>query len=346
MSESKSPDAPITPERIFQLAWGFAPTLMLHAAIENRIFDSLDAGPKNIDELAAATGASKRGLRAVVNSFVGFGLILRKGDRYTLAPDTATFLVSTKPAFLGGMIDHLSKQLLDNFRHLPEIIRTGKPASAVNTQNQGAEFFSKFVECLFNLNYAPACALGEKLAKDLPAGKINILDIAAGSGVWGIGVAQRLPTISNHRRRLAHRPPRHAPSRRATQSRRSTQNHRRRYSRRGFRKGLQRRHPRPHPPQRRRKTFPPPPEKSLRRPRPRRRHRHRRIRPQRRPHRATLSAIVRRQHARPHRRRRHLYLQTNDLLARRNRLPPTPPNRTPPPIANPRCSKTSIGNWK
>jgi ubiquinone/menaquinone biosynthesis C-methylase UbiE len=193
MSESKSPDGPVTPERIFQLAWGFAPTLMIHAAIENRIFDSLDAGPKNIDELAAATSCSKRGLRAVANSFVGFGLILRKGDRYTLAPDAATFLVSTKPAFLGGMIEHLSKQLLDNFRHLPEIIRTGKPASAVNTQNQGAEFFSKFVECLFNLNYAPACALGEELAKHLPTGKINILDIAAGSGVWGIGVAQRFP---------------------------------------------------------------------------------------------------------------------------------------------------------
>ena len=105
----------------------------------------------------------------------------------------APFLVSTKPAFLGGMIEHLANQLLDNFRHLPEIIRTGKPASAVNTQKQGAEFFSKFVECLFNLNYAPACALGEELAKHLPAGKINILDIAAGSGVWGIGVAQRFP---------------------------------------------------------------------------------------------------------------------------------------------------------
>jgi ubiquinone/menaquinone biosynthesis C-methylase UbiE len=88
---------------------------------------------------------------------------------------------------------HLANQLLDNFRHLPEIVRTGKPVSAVNQQNQGAEFFSKFVECLFNLNYASACALAEELAKQLPAGKINILDVAAGSGVWGFGVAQRFP---------------------------------------------------------------------------------------------------------------------------------------------------------
>jgi ubiquinone/menaquinone biosynthesis C-methylase UbiE len=166
---------------------------MLHAAVQNHIFDALDAGPKNIDELAAATGASKRGLRAVVNSFVGFGLILRQNAHYALAPDAAMFLVSTKPAFLGGMIEHLANQLLDNFRHLPEIIRTGKPASAVNQQKQGAEFFSKFVECLFNLNYAPARALADELAKQLPASKINILDIAAGSGVWGIAFAERFP---------------------------------------------------------------------------------------------------------------------------------------------------------
>jgi ubiquinone/menaquinone biosynthesis C-methylase UbiE len=214
MSDSKTSDA-VTPERIFQLGWGFVPTLMLHAAVQNHIFDALDAAPKNVDELVAATGASKRGLKAIVNSFVGFGLIQRHGDRYALAPDAAMFMVSTKPAFLGGMIEHLANQLLDNFRHLPEIVRTGKPSTAVNQQNQGAEFFSKFVECLFNLNYAPACALADELAKQLPSEKINILDIAAGSGVWGFGLAQRFlqsqvtavdwPTVLPVTRRIAQR---------------------------------------------------------------------------------------------------------------------------------------------
>jgi hypothetical protein len=34
--------APLTPERILQLAWGFAPPLILEAAIRHCVFDVLD----------------------------------------------------------------------------------------------------------------------------------------------------------------------------------------------------------------------------------------------------------------------------------------------------------------
>ncbi|HEX4052663.1 MAG TPA: methyltransferase [Tepidisphaeraceae bacterium] len=194
MAKPNASKTAVTPQRLFELSWGFVPTLMLQAAIENRVFDALDGGPKNIDQLATATGASKRGLRALVNALVGFGIIHRRKDRFTLAPDTAAFMVSTKPGFLGGIVHHMTGQLLDNFRHLPEIVRTGKPATPVNQQKKGSEFFSKFVESLFNLSYPVACALADHLAPKLPKnGRVNILDIAAGSGVWGFGVAQRFP---------------------------------------------------------------------------------------------------------------------------------------------------------
>jgi SAM-dependent methyltransferase len=194
MAKSKASDAPITPQRLFEIGWGFVPLLMLQAAIENRVFDVLAAGGKTLDQLAAATGASKRGLRALVNALASLGILHRKKDRITLAPDTAAFMVSTKPGFLGGIVQHLAGQLLDNFRHLPEIVRTGKPAQAVNRQKGGSEFFSKFVESLFNLSYPAACALADRLAPELPKnGSVNILDIAAGSGVWGFGMAQKFP---------------------------------------------------------------------------------------------------------------------------------------------------------
>ena len=45
-----------------QFAWGYVPALVLEAAIKNRVFDTLDAGPKTIQEVQAATGASERGL--------------------------------------------------------------------------------------------------------------------------------------------------------------------------------------------------------------------------------------------------------------------------------------------
>ena len=43
---------PVTPERIMQMAWGYAPTLILESAIRNKVFDTLDAGPKTVDEVS------------------------------------------------------------------------------------------------------------------------------------------------------------------------------------------------------------------------------------------------------------------------------------------------------
>lgn len=133
----KSAKPPISPQRITELAWGFAPMLMIHAAIRNRVFDVLDAGPKTLEELVAATQCSKRGTLALAEALVGFGLLHRRRDRFSLAPDTAAFMISTKPGYLGGIVQHFAAQLLDNWRQLPEIVRTGMPAMMVDHEDPG-----------------------------------------------------------------------------------------------------------------------------------------------------------------------------------------------------------------
>jgi hypothetical protein len=39
-----------TPERLLQLSWGYAPPLMLAAALDLRLFDLLDQSPKTVEE--------------------------------------------------------------------------------------------------------------------------------------------------------------------------------------------------------------------------------------------------------------------------------------------------------
>ncbi|HEX6985735.1 MAG TPA: methyltransferase dimerization domain-containing protein, partial [Planctomycetaceae bacterium] len=133
-----SADAPVTPERIMQLAWAYAPPLMVEAAIKHRVFDVLDAGPKALDQVAAETGASVRGLRAVMNALVGLQLLAKDADgRYSLTPESAAFLVSSKPGFQGGIFKHTSEQLMPKWLQLNEIVRTGRPATAVNREGDG-----------------------------------------------------------------------------------------------------------------------------------------------------------------------------------------------------------------
>jgi 3-hydroxy-5-methyl-1-naphthoate 3-O-methyltransferase len=180
--------APVTPERIFQLAWGYAPPLILEAAIRHRVFDVLDEGPKNLSALSAATGASERGLAAIVNVLVGMNFLARdERGRYSLTGESAAFLVSTKPGFQGGLIRHTSEHLVPKWLALNEIVATGKPTEAVNQEGTGSDFFEKFVSDIFPLSYGPARELAAHL--DLKAGA-QVLDLAAGSGVWGIALAQ------------------------------------------------------------------------------------------------------------------------------------------------------------
>jgi hypothetical protein len=181
-------NAPVTPERIYQFAWGYAPPLVLEAAIRHHVFDVLDSGPKSLREIQEATGASGRGLTAILNFLVGFDF-LRKDHAgiYSLAPESEAFLVSSKPGFQGGLIRHTSEQLLPNWLKLNEVVATGRPAKSVNQQGPGSEFFQQFVNDIFPMSYTVAQELAQHLAL---TGPVSVLDLAAGSGVWGIALAQ------------------------------------------------------------------------------------------------------------------------------------------------------------
>ncbi len=181
----------VTPERIMQFAWGYVPPLVLEAAIRNRVFDVLDSGSKTVQEVHQATRASVRGLAAIMNALVGLNLLAKDKDgRYSLTPESSAFLVSTKPGFQGGMIRHCSEHLIPKWLRLNEIVATGKPLEAVNQEAPGSGFFEKFVDDIFPMSYPAAQTLARSLHLNGGGQPIRVLDLAAGSGVWGIALAQ------------------------------------------------------------------------------------------------------------------------------------------------------------
>lgn len=174
-----------------QFAWGYVPTLVLEAAIHHRVFDVLDDGPKTVQETAAATGASERGLRSIMNLLVGLNFLTRvEGTRYGLTPESEAFLVSTKPSFQGGILKHASQQLIPRWLHLNEVVAAGKVPKPVNQEVSGSDFFQQFVVDIFPMSYPAAQALAAHLKLAEAGGAVRVLDLAAGSGVWGIGLAQ------------------------------------------------------------------------------------------------------------------------------------------------------------
>jgi len=211
-------DSGPTPERIAQMAWGFAPAHALSSAVELRLFTHIAEGRTTFSDLRAATGASERGLAMLLNAMVGLGFLTRSGDgasaTYGLAPDAAAFLVEGRPSFYGGFVQLAASQLSQSWSGLSDSVRTGKPASTVDKPEDGAALWDVLVEAIFPLSYASALALGAELRRIYPNGP-RVLDVAAGSGVWSIGVLREnpnaravafdLPSTLKHTRRITER---------------------------------------------------------------------------------------------------------------------------------------------
>jgi len=185
----------LTPERLIQLAWGFAPPLIVGAAVQHRVFDLLEQEPKTAEQVAFESSASLRGIRAIMNALIGLRLLTKDdAGRYSLTPESAGFLVRGKPQFLGALLGDTRR--LREWLDINDIVRAGKPAAAVNLEQHGSEYFKSFVETLFGTNYPAAQSLAEGLGIAKIEKPVRVLDLAAGSGVWGIALAQKSPRVT------------------------------------------------------------------------------------------------------------------------------------------------------
>jgi hypothetical protein len=114
---------------------------------------------------------------------------------FGLTTESATFLVSSRPAYLGAILSHVCADLMPRWALLANLVRTGKPSAGVNQERTGTEFFEGFVDALFPMNYPAAEALAQALRVADAKSTVKVLDLAAGSGVWGIALAQKSPLV-------------------------------------------------------------------------------------------------------------------------------------------------------
>jgi hypothetical protein len=182
-----------------QFMWGFAPPFIMATALELRLFNLVAEGVSTLPGLLEKTGASRRGLTMLLNMIANFGFLARQGQgdaaTFSLTPESEAFLVEGKPSYLGGGLRLQARWMNRTWSQFTECVRTGKPAVAVDNPEEGVPFWAELVDTLFPMNYPNAVRLGEALRDIFPSGPIHALDVASGSGVWGIAMTQRDPAI-------------------------------------------------------------------------------------------------------------------------------------------------------
>lgn len=91
-----------SPALFFEAANAFQRTEALRAAIELDLFTHIASGHHAADRLAAACGASERGVRILADYLVIAGFLRKSDGRYELTSDSQVFLTRSSPAYLGG----------------------------------------------------------------------------------------------------------------------------------------------------------------------------------------------------------------------------------------------------
>jgi SAM-dependent methyltransferase len=186
----------LTPERLQQFGFAYAPPLIISAAVNNKVFDTLEAGPKTVDQVKKQTGGSARGLRAIMDALVGLELLKKdRQSKYSLTAESHAFLISEKPGTLAGFFGSILPVMISRWLRLTDAVRNGRPAVAVNQETEGTEFFSLLVETIIPMSYPAAQKLADHLKIAKAKERLRVIDLAAGSGIWGIAMAQKSPQV-------------------------------------------------------------------------------------------------------------------------------------------------------
>jgi 2-polyprenyl-3-methyl-5-hydroxy-6-metoxy-1,4-benzoquinol methylase len=195
MSAQQQPATPPNPVQIFTTIQGYQRAFALKAAVELDLFTAIAKGSQTAAEIAKNCNAAERGVRMLSDSLVVMGFLTKKDNNYSLTPDTAFFLDSRSPAYLGLAFKFLMDPTqLASFAQLTTAVRNGGSTDEHSTLAPDDPIWIEFAKGMAPMMMPAAQAIAGMLAAELgsrPSAKI--LDIAASHGLFGITVAHRLP---------------------------------------------------------------------------------------------------------------------------------------------------------
>jgi precorrin-6B methylase 2 len=182
----------IPPARLVDDLCGQWRTWTLAAGAELGLFDHIAAGKRTVTEIAAAAGATERGVERLLDALTGLGYLRKKSGGYDLSPVARKFLVTSSELCIQGLAASAA-QMSQSWQRLAEVVRSGHPVIGVDTEERGRQVFPALVKHIFPQSFTAANAAVVALPARTRNGIKSILDVAAGSGAWSIAFARAIP---------------------------------------------------------------------------------------------------------------------------------------------------------
>jgi 2-polyprenyl-3-methyl-5-hydroxy-6-metoxy-1,4-benzoquinol methylase len=183
-----------SPALVFHTLMAHQQTAALRAAIEVDLFRAVGDGPADAATLARRCGASERGTRILADFLVIIGFLIKDEGLYRHSPTSRAFLDPRSPACVASTARFLSApEMRMPFEHLAEVVRTGRTVLAgAGTVEPENPVWVEFAHSMAPMMAPAAAPLGAAVLQ-WKSGRMRVLDIAAGHGLFGIEIAKQNP---------------------------------------------------------------------------------------------------------------------------------------------------------
>ena len=190
MTQATTTNPQPNPGIIFETLNAYQRSAALKAAIELDVFSKIAEGNRTADAIAKAAGASSRGIRMLCDFLVVIGFLSKSNGEYSLSVDSAMFLDRKSPAYFGGTVNFLlDPRLTASYADFTEVVRSGRTTLPdEGTVSHDNPIWVQFAKEMMPMMAPAASEIAELVAGE---GKIKVLDVAAGHGIFGITIAQR-----------------------------------------------------------------------------------------------------------------------------------------------------------
>lgn len=150
-------------------------------AQELGIFAALAEGPASAHDLAEKCSLQERPLTLLLDALCSLRTVTHEGDAYSL---------SLVMQYLSGNYKNLSDEYWD---HLPELLKSGIPLSAMDSVEQSEAQYQKQVSALAWMMQPAAMAAATILNIRKIRTALRILDVGSGAAVWSLACARMDP---------------------------------------------------------------------------------------------------------------------------------------------------------
>jgi len=177
------------------MAQGLEVAAILQGGLQLGVFDQIASGKEQAAAIATAIDADERGTRILLDALSALGL-LERNNGYRLSPLADTFLVISRPSYVGGMVNILAPPWVwSSHQGLAEVVRRGGTTLEQHAETPGHAFWETFAPSSVSMAVPAAQALTELLrAWSEQRESLEILDVACGSGLLGLTLAAQHPT--------------------------------------------------------------------------------------------------------------------------------------------------------